>query len=79
MQSAPPELTPVKSSHVQALGYDKQRQEMYVLFKNGDYLRYPGISEAIYGTILGSPSVGGSIHEHVRGKFNFECVRKGIG
>jgi len=48
------EMLPVKSSNIEKIGYDKTAQKMYVKFPGSEqYYVYEGVSESIYGTVMG--------------------------
>lgn len=67
-----PEMHDVDSSNIEAIGYDRDRQELHVRFlQSGTYL-YFGVDEAVFDSFLGAPSKGTFFHENVRDQYPFE-------
>jgi KTSC domain-containing protein len=66
----PAELRPVYSSHVDAIGYDAETEELHVVYSRGKTAGIPtiyqGVPPEIAAQIAGAPSIGQALHEHVR-------------
>lgn len=63
------QLTPVKSSNINAVGYDAEKRTLFVQFTNGTLYAYDDVP---IGTHLGlkvAESVGKYFSANVRGKF----------
>ena len=72
------EMTAVTSSNIAAIGYDAEKSEMHVKFKdrtlsNGGVVPgavhiYSGVTPEIHEGFLGAESVGSHFHTNIRGK-----------
>lgn len=60
------ELTPVKSSNIEAVGYDAGAREMHVRFRGGATYRYRDVAPELHQALIGAESVGKHFHAHVR-------------
>lgn len=58
-------LTPVKSSMLRAVGYDRKVQELEVVFNSGDAYRYEKVPLSIYSDLLKAKSIGTYMQEHI--------------
>lgn len=66
-----PELTPVKSSNVDAIGHDGQK--LFVRFKGkGTVYSYTGVTQAMHDEMKAHESPGGYFHSKIKGNFDFE-------
>ena len=76
----PVDLVPVKSSNIAAIGYDADKSEMYVKFKDfeqkGGKIRvgsthiYSGVTPEVYVAFVSAESIGKHFHTHIRDKFD---------
>lgn len=64
-------LSPVKSSHIDAIGYDAATKTLAVQFKGGAVYHYHGVDSSVHERMLRVPSVGKYFAEHVKDKFHF--------
>jgi KTSC domain len=68
-----PEMRPVFSSHIDAIGYDGDTSELHVTYQGGRTAIYEGVppdKAAAVGAIGGTPpSIGEALHAHIRGKY----------
>lgn len=65
---ARPELVPVDSSAVEAVGYDADERELYVCFRGssgGTYV-YADVSHDEYRTLLDAESIGGYVNKEIK-------------
>ena len=69
MNTTLPSMTPVVSSNVDKVGYDMEKKELHVLFKNGSHYIYAAVPIDAYRAFLGAESVGSHFAQHIRGKF----------
>ena len=60
------ELIPVKSSNVQAVGYDPDEKVLAVQFKKGGVYEYPAVPPEMYEALLKSESIGRFVAQVVR-------------
>ncbi len=58
----------VKSSNIQAIGFDPATKEMHVQFSSGHTYSYHGISEDQHKALINSDSIGGHFGKHIRPK-----------
>jgi len=63
-----PEMRRVFSSHVEEIGYDAEKQELHVKYRDGRTSVHDGVSQATADRVLSAPSIGTALHQHVRGK-----------
>jgi hypothetical protein len=61
-----PEMTPVSSSNIAAVGYDEQAGELTVEFHSGQTYVYDGISPETYRALLQAPSIGSFFYANIR-------------
>jgi hypothetical protein len=66
----PLNLTPVKSSNVQATGYDPVSQTLQVQFKGGKAYSYAGVPPEVNASLSKADSVGRFIGANIVGKYN---------
>lgn len=64
-----PEMTPVKSSNIKAVGYDKDGQVLHVQFLNGSHYTHAGVSPADHTALASAESVGKHYNANIKGKF----------
>ena len=63
-----PELLPVESTAVEAVGYDGERRELHVRFKgtsDGTYV-YADVSPQEYRGLLEADSIGGYVNREIK-------------
>lgn len=65
-----PQLTPVTSSNISAIGYEGS--SLYVWFKSGILYEYPGVPWDTYQALMANESVGRYFHQHIRNKFEYK-------
>ncbi|MNC25015.1 hypothetical protein D3C75_730900 [compost metagenome] len=54
-----PELEPVQSSNIAAVGYDKEKQTLFVQFKGRDTVyQHPGVPRLTYEIMMAAESIG---------------------
>lgn len=61
-----PELTPVESSNIAAVGYDTRDSTLKIEFKNGGLYHYPNVPIAVYEELMAAPSLGKYFHLYIR-------------
>ncbi len=66
--------TPVRSTAIQAVGYDARKQTMAVTFRSGQTYLYRGVRRATATRLIRSQSPGRFFHRNVRGKYSFHKV-----
>lgn len=70
------DMTPVKSSNVEAVGYDSATGTLRVTFKGGGTYDYAGATAQTYGALITAKSPGSYLRKHVRGAFKHTKVDK---
>ena len=68
------ERTPVDSQSVASVGYDSERFELEVEFRNGRIYRYEQVPVAAYRLLLQAPSIGEYINRIVKPRFAARAV-----
>ena len=66
-----PVMYRVSSSNVRSIGYDEATKTMRVRFHNGGVYDYSDVPPEIYHSVLYSESVGGSLHQNVKGRYDY--------
>jgi len=62
-----PEMAPVKSSNVEAIGH--AGDELFVRFKSGGTYIYSGVSAAMHKLVMEADSIGKFVASEIRGKY----------
>jgi hypothetical protein len=70
------EMRSVYSSHVDAIGYDPETEELHVKYSSGRTAVYDGVPPTVADTVQSSVvwSIGEALHAHVRGKYRHRYV-----
>jgi hypothetical protein len=63
------ELKPVKSSNIEAVGYDEETEELRIEFKGGGIYAYDSVPQFEYRDLLDAKSIGGHFHKKIKDKF----------
>ncbi len=64
-----PEMKPVQSSYVAALGYDPAAQEFYVQWNSGQTSVYSQVPALVASDVTNAPSIGKAIHAQIKGQY----------
>lgn len=67
-------MTPVKSSNLEAYGYDAAARELCIRFKGGATHVYEGVGAETAQNFRAAESKGSHFHGHIRHKFNSRKV-----
>lgn len=67
-----PEMYPVSSSNVAAVGYDAQNQIVYVQFLNGSTYAYKGVPEHEFENLRTASSVGAYLNRNYKNVYPYE-------
>lgn len=62
-------MNTVKSSNIEAVGFDPETQRMTVQFKNGNTYDYDNVPQKVHDELVGAESVGRAFNSTIRGKF----------
>ena len=60
------ERTPVQSSSVSSVGYDRDSSTLEVEFLNGSVYQYFGVPESIFDGLMNAPSKGTFLDQFVK-------------
>jgi hypothetical protein len=63
-----PEMVPVTSSNLKAVGYDADAKELHVQFKNGGHYSYAGVPPEKHRALMAAASKGAHLHAHIKGQ-----------
>ncbi|AZI66922.1 KTSC domain-containing protein [Kaistella daneshvariae] len=69
-----PEMTPVSSSNIESIGYDKQNQELYIKFLNQTIYVYKGVPQHEYQNLLEAPSQGSYLNRNFKNVYPYERI-----
>ena len=69
-----PELTPVSSSHLDAVGYDEDTQILYVQWKGGEISAYENVPAVVASDFQKAPSPGKAFNSMIRDKYQHHYV-----
>lgn len=62
-------MDPVKSSNIQAVGYDLATHTLDVHFKNGTRFRYARVPAEVHAALMAAESLGSYFHQHIRSRY----------
>ncbi len=66
------DLIKVKSSNLQAVGYDKSTKTLRILFSEGATYDYRAVPASVYKALMAAESKGSFFQHHVVGQFEYE-------
>lgn len=64
------------STNIHAVGYDRHRHELRVVFRDGSEYQYADVSSAKYTELIGAKSIGEHFADHIRGKHVTKCLKR---
>ncbi len=67
-----PEMQPVSSSNIAAVGYDAENQTVHVQFLNGSTYAYKGVPEHEFENLRTAPSVGSYLNRNFKNVYPYE-------
>jgi hypothetical protein len=67
--------TPVNSSNVSSVGYDKATQTLEVEFKDSSVYVYFGVPAFLYDGLMRAASKGSFLAQHIKGHYRYQSVR----
>jgi hypothetical protein len=67
-----PDMQPVSSSSIAAVGYDAENQAVYVQFVNGLTYAYKGVPEHEFENLRTAPSVGSYFNRNYKNVYPYE-------
>jgi len=69
-----PEMQPVSSSSIDAVGYDVDDQTAYIRFLNGSIYAYKGVPEHEFENLRTAPSAGSYLNRSYKNVYPYERV-----
>ena len=70
-----PEMHHVDSESIEAIGYDRDAQELHIRFlKSGETYVYYSVEKWVFDDILQTESKGRYLNENIRGRYEFGRV-----
>lgn len=69
-----PEMQPVSSSNIAAVGYDAESQSVYVQFLNGSTYTYKGVPEHEFENLRTASSIGSYLNRNYKNVYPYERV-----
>ncbi|PKO39688.1 MAG: KTSC domain-containing protein [Betaproteobacteria bacterium HGW-Betaproteobacteria-6] len=69
-----PDMEPVSSSNIAAIGYDVENLTVYVQFLNGSTYAYKGVPEHEFENLRTAPSVGSYLNRNYKNVYPYERV-----
>lgn len=70
------ELKPIKSSNLEAIGHDEEKNELHVEFHGGSVYAYDGVSKELYDKLMNAESKGAFFHKEIRkGGYKFRRIK----
>jgi len=66
--------TPVNSSNIKSIGYDKISSVLEVEFTSGDVYQYFNVPEFLYQQFLQASSHGQFLNDHIRYNYRYQKV-----
>ena len=67
-----PEMSPVNSSNISAVGYDADNEAVYVQFLNGSVYVYKGVPQHEFENLKTAPSVGSYLNRNYKNVYPYE-------
>ena len=67
-----PEMNPVVSSNVEAIGYDPDNQELHVRFKSGATYVYYDVEEWVFREFMQAGSKGIYLNTNIKDQYRYK-------
>ena len=68
-------MVPVKSTNIDAIGYDDATSNLQINFTHGGKYLFHGVHRTLYQQLTKAPSVGSFFHTHIRSKHKFTKLK----
>lgn len=65
----------VKSSNIEAIGYDEESGTLEVAFKAGTIYQYLNVPNNIYNSLMSASSHGKYLNDHIKDHYRFVQIR----
>ena len=67
-----PEMNPVVSSNVEAIGYDPDSQELHVRFRSGATYMYYDVEERVFREFMQAGSKGIYLNTNIKDRYQYK-------
>jgi len=74
-----PKMDMVDSTTVQKLGYNADKDHLWIEFRNGGVYRYKGVPEGLFNKLKDSESQGSFIARNIKGRYSVEYMGSTTG
>ncbi len=71
-----PNLTPVTSTHLAAVGYDEGQQALYVEWKDGRVSKYDDVPATVASDFQSASSPGKAFNDYIRSQYTHKYVKE---
>lgn len=65
------QMDDVRSSNIRKVGYDFNKNELHVQFRNGSVYVYSEVPPQTHRDLIAADSVGGYLNNHIKDKFTY--------
>lgn len=65
-----PQMQPIASTMIKAVGYEADESKLYVQFQNGVTWAYDDVPEEMYDSLIGGGSAGAYFRNNIRDAFD---------
>jgi hypothetical protein len=62
------QMTRVKSSNVEQIGYEAETKTLHVIFQGGGHYTYHKVDPKLYEQLTKAPSIGAFLHQNIKGR-----------
>ena len=69
------ELNEVQSSNIKRVGYNAEKEDLFVEYLSGALYRYKKVPKEVYDQLLESDSKGKFINTYIKGKYEYEKIK----
>ena len=69
-----PEMKPVDSAIIAAIGYNKESQDLYIRFNTGRIYKYSEVPPELYQQFEEAESQGKFFHQHIRNTYQTQEI-----
>ena len=70
-----PKMIPVESSLIAEIGYEDEKEELYVEFKRGGLYMYQGVPKPVFTAMLNAISKGKFFLDNVKNQYEYVKVK----
>ena len=67
-----PDMTPVSSSNLSAVGYDSQNRQLFIRFHSGALYVYRNVPQSVYEGLMNASSLGQYHAAHIKNAYPYQ-------